>query len=453
MLRKGLLSVAFAVLAAGSTAFADSSLTAASSDPSAAQVFASAPDTTLNLAPFGTEPLYGDDAAAPSATPRAPLMWGLDQLGLAKPLDSLHINIFGYAEAGYLYDFTVPHNYTESRSSPLDFIYFPGAYKNSFVGDQIDLAIQRTIDASKGQFDVGFDVEAFYGRDAVYTHSNGILDNGNKHGDFGPDNDLDLEQAYLDFAIPIGSGLTITAGKFATLMGYETINPTTNALYTHSYEFSYGIPFTQTGVLGAYNITSSLALTAGITRGWNQSTDDNNGAIDFLGQLVWTVNSKLSLTANLSEGPESTDDNGDYWTVPEVIAQLQVSDQLKLAADLLYGDSTALNHFQWFGAAGYASYKVNNYATVNLRAEFYHDGRGVTTGPGVFVGGIYATDINYAEATLGVAITPLPSNQFLSTLTIRPEIRVDTADKPVYDLFNDPQYTQLTAAVDVCWKF
>lgn len=305
--------------------------------------------------------------------------------------------------------------------------------------NQADLQISKTVDTSK--FDFGFMIEGFFGRDAVYTHSNGILDNGNKHGNTSPDEDFDLPQAYLTVNIPVGNGITISAGKFVTLMGIETINPTTNDFYTHAYLFSYAIPFTQTGILAAYKFNNSLSVNAGITRGWNQSTSDNNGAIDFLGQLTWTINDKMSLLANLSEGPQSTGDNSDYWTVPEAIFNWQISDQLKLAVDAVYGDASSIA--QWYGVAGYLTYTLDKYAAINFRAEYYHDGRGFTTG----VGG---SDTNYCEGTLGVAITPTADVPLLQSLTIRPEVRIDTADHSVYD---GTKFTQLTAAMDIFLKF
>jgi hypothetical protein len=458
MVRKGLLSAAIAVLALGSAAMADNSMTTASPTGNEAQVNS---NVLGDMGSASINPVYWDDqtaaptaaaAPAPEAAPAAPqtaIMWGLGEIpGFdAANRDYLHLSITGYVEAGYLYDLTAPRNVSPPRSAPSDFILFPGDYKNQVMLNQLDLAIARTVDGSK--FDIGFDIEAFYGRDAVYTHSNGILDNVNKRGGTSPDDDLDLEQANLTFGIPLGNGLIITAGKFDTLMGYETINPTgtnsntnePNSLYTHSYSFSYGVPLTQTGILAAYKISDAWKATAGITRGWNQSTYDNNSAIDFLGQVVWAPNSKLSVTVNLSEGPQSTDDDSDYWTVPEAIISYQVSDQLSVAADLLYGDASSIA--QWYGAAGYASYTFDKYATLNLRAEFYHDGRGFTTGVGV-------TDTNYIEGTLGVAISPLPDVNLAQSLTVRPEIRLDTADQGVFD---GTKFTQLTADLDVYWKF
>ncbi len=424
-IRKRMVGAAAAVLALTSAAWADDFMSAYSQDG-------------LSVNP--SAPLLAD-----ASTPDKPLMSGLDAIGIGGPMKDLGLNLYGYVEVGYLYDATVPSNLTGPKSFPGDLIFFPGPDKNKVILDQVDLTLERTVDASKGKFDIGFRVEGIFGRDAVFTHSNGILDNSNKDGG-GEDDQLDLEQAYLTFAIPLGTGLTVKAGKFDTLLGFESINPTQNYFFTHSYIFSFGVPFTQTGILGSYNVTDDINVTAGITRGWNQSTSDNNGAIDFLGQAVYTLSSSLSLTGNLSVGPEAFQDNKDYFAVPELIAQYKASDSLNLDADVLYGFANHIS--QWYGIAAYANYTLTKNFALNGRAEFYHDGRGATTGAGT--GG----DVNFWEFTAGVDITPLPDNEYLSSLQLRPEARLDLADQGAFD-FNGTsgQDSQLVLAVDAIWSF
>ena len=436
MVRKGLVGAVAAVLAIGSVAWADDSV--AGNSPAIS--LASDTQVVAPQSQDGTaQPLSADEAAAPA--PRKPLMNALDKVGLAKPLDSIGINIYGFVEAGYLYDATVPHNITPPRTAPGDLIFFPGPYKDQVLLDQLDLNIERVVDASKGKFDVGFHVEGYYGRDAFFTHSNGILDENNKHGG-GQEVSFDMDQAYLTFAVPVGSGLTVKAGKFVTLFGEETINPTNNYLYTHSYEFSYGIPFTQTGILASYNLSDKLSLTGGITRGWNQSSSDNNGAIDFLGEAVYTWSDKLTLTANLAVGPEAFHDNADYFLVPEILGSYKLSDQLTLVGDVLYG--FANNIAQWWGIAGYADYAYSSMFSLNARLEYYHDGNGATTGTG------NGSDVNFWEVTGGVAVTPLPDNEWLRTLVVRPEVRFDWADQGVYDF---SKFNQFSAAVDLIYSY
>ncbi|MDP9172342.1 MAG: porin [Planctomycetota bacterium] len=434
MVRKGLVTAAAAVLALGSAAWADdSNAVSAQSATDAKQV-----TSALVATHTGGQPIMADDAAA---TP-APLMNGLGKTPIGKPLNDAGLNVYGYVEGGYMYDFTVPRDVSPPKTAPSNGILFIGPYKNSPKLDQVDLTIERLVDPTKGKFDVGGRIEGIFGTDATFVHSNGILDNSVKHG-AGGFSQLDLEQAYITVAIPTsnGQGLLLKAGKFVTLMGYESINPTANPLFTHAYSFSYAIPFTQTGVLAQYIFNSNLNVIGGFTRGWNQSTLDNNGAIDFLGQVNYTINDKWSITGNLSVGPEATKDNGDYWFVPEGILTYKMSDQLTLTADTVYGFANALA--QWYGVAAYANYKLNNMFAFNGRGEYYHDGKGFTTGFG-------GTDLNFYEVTAGVAITPLPDNEWFKTLTIRPEVRYDWAEHGVFDT---GKFSQLTAAVDAYWQF
>jgi hypothetical protein len=239
-------------------------------------------------------------------------------------------------------------------------------------------------------------------------------------------------------------------------MGYETIDPTQNSFYTHSYEFSYGKPYTQTGILVEYTFSDPstsnvVTLTGGISRGWNQTIYDNNGDPDGIfqirdvtGTLDWTINLLIGPEGVLPYGPA---DDRDLWVVPEGILSWKASDQFTISGDLLYGDA---NHqqgggalVQWFSGALYLKYQIIPQLAINSRFEYYHDGGGVTTG----VGG---NDINYWEGTAGVAITPLPDSPLFQSLTIRPEVRYDYADEAVFDFAN---FGQLTASMDIYWRF
>jgi len=451
--RKGLAGLAVAMLALGSVA-------------RAADTTSTASDAIV------MHPILADDAAAP-AGPTTLLDAGLDKIGLYKPLNSLGINITGFVDGGWNYDMTVPNRNGEiPRRIQTELIAPDSAHKNSVELNQVALTIERDVDVigklQKGSWDVGFLVEGMYGQDTFYTHSNGLLDNNSfAHGNDGPDNELDLEQCTVSLGIPLGNGLTIIAGKFDTLLGYETIDAPKNPFYTHSYSADFGEPATQTGILANYYLTAdgSLQVTAGATRGWNQSTNDDNGAIDFLGGVSWQVDKKLNVAFNLSVGPQMAADCSHYSTVPELIVKYKISDQLSLGADMIYGYQAQPGdtETQYYGVAAYAAYNVCKYATVNFRGEWYGDEGGATVGYGYAGAPAYPTPLggkppfamatnNYYEATLGVAITPLPDTQYLNTLTIRPEIRYDWSDHGVYDGQKN-KFSEVTAAVDAYFTF
>lgn len=443
-----------------------------------------ADQTAANM--VSLNPVYLDDATPTTSTP---LMYLLEKGSVGKWMDNNKLTVTGFVEGGYFYDASAPKIGVFPKEDAPTLIGFPGAYSNRGLLDQADITFQKTIDSTKS-WDFGFLVEGGYGTDDALIHSYGILDNRaagtefNKFNETAPDssagspqNQIDLVQANVSLLVPLGSGLTIEAGKFVTPLGYETISPLNNPFYTHSYLFTFGIPLTQTGVTGSYTFGklvngNDLTVTAGVTRGWNVSSSDNNGEIDFLGSLSTHLDAagKAGFILNVSEGPQTYDSGGfkgdskNYWTVVEAIPSYQVSDQLKVAVDLLYADfphgsivstnsSGGLDgsSAQWYSACFYAGYKLNNYFTLNGRTEWYRDQGGFSVASGY--------SANYYEATAGVQIHPFPSNDILQWLQFRPEVRYDLSDRPVYNAAHDSaisgtgDYNEFTVAMDAIMQF
>ncbi len=432
----------------------------------------SASDDGLSLRPLlldaATAPATAPDSqpaapAAAPATPSAPLMFLLEQAGIGKPIEDAGFKLSGFVEGGYTASFQhPPGNVIVGR--------FQDSKHERLVLDQADFSIDRSVDygaaAKNHTFDIGGHLDFVYGWDTGAFHSTGIYDNTATYGitekpyyrsRTSPENQADFEQAYLDFALPIGTGMRIRAGKFVTLLGWEYINPTGNALYSHSYLFTYAIPLTQTGIIGEYKLSDDFVVDAGVTRGWSQSIRDNNGAADFLGNVTWTPQEsdflkKCKVVVGLSEGPQATHDNHDYWTVVDLQASYQATGDgvapgsLAFAINGDYGDAPhaiGLTSAQWYGAAGYVTYIANTMISLNGRVEWYDDNNGFTLGTG--------SKLNVYEATFGAAITPFPDNQIASNLVIRPEIRGDYASK---DFFNaGTKKYQVTFGIDAFFKF
>jgi hypothetical protein len=263
-----------------------------------------------------------------------------------------------------------------------------------------------------------------------------------------PINQFDLTQAYVDIVVPVGNGIDVRAGKFVTLFGNETIAPvssvtgsTGNALYSHSFNFGFGIPFTQTGVIASYQLNDQWKVTGGITRGWDQSTNDNNGAVDFLGQVVYTPNKEWTVTVNGSIGPQGFKDNSDYrYAFEAIAAYTPANSRWTFAGDGLFAwqEHGAANGdaARWYGITGYAGYMINDMWTVNGRAEWFRDDGGARTG----------INASLYEVTLGLKITPFPHDKILSNLILRPEVRGDFSNKDAFNGGSDR--SQGTVAMD-----
>lgn len=387
---------------------------------------------------------YADDAAkmtdtaaapAPAAEEpaRRPLMSLLDAAGVGKPLDDIGVNIYGHAEGSYTYNALVP---TDGMNTGRVF----DVDNEEVLLNQLDMTFQRTVDPTKNSPDIGFTVEVIYGSDSRYIHSNGLNFYGSNAPQLDPENQFDLTQAYVDI-VPFQNVL-VRGGKFVTHMGYETINPTTNQFYSHSFSFGYAIPFTQTGGQVYWNATDQLTLMFGVTRGWDQALVDNNDSPDYNGQIKYAFSDKLVAYFNFTVGPQVPDNDVDYSSVVEGIVSYAITDQFTVAGDGVFGwlpDGTAGGDTAfWYGIAAYASYKINDPLTFNLRGEWFNDdddARGLGT--------------TVYEGTAGVTITPFPSDKVLSNLKFRPEIRWDYGDDPIFDGEN----SQFTAAIDAIFMY
>ena len=274
-----------ALLAAG-TLLACAGLVVRAAEPQAANI--PVPASALSL----DRPVYLADTGPADTS----LMGVADKLGVGKPLNDFGLTIGGWVEGGVTYNF---RDVKVNNGRVFDF------ENEDPTLNQLVVYIDKPIDFKKKEFQIGGHVEMMWGADARLIHANGIFDHygvGN-----GPENQFDPTQFYADFFLPVGNGLNIRVGKWVTLFGAETINPTSNVFYSHTYLFGFAIPFTHTGILGTYAFTDSLTLDFGVTRGWEQGFEDNNGcSIDVIGRLNWSIDEKKATKLYLTAigGPE-----------------------------------------------------------------------------------------------------------------------------------------------------
>jgi hypothetical protein len=349
-------------------------------------------------------------------------------------LTNWNINVSGFVEGSYTYNTDVPSD----RLNPGRVF---DVENESPKLNQLDLAIERTITTSPTNWDFGARMEWIYGADARFIHSNGLFDWQGFHE--GPENQFDPVQAYAEGNIPVGNGLTWKAGKFVTLLGYETINPTTNPLYSHSYLFGFAIPFTNTGILANYQFDKQWGATLAVVRGWDQALEDDNNTESYMGEVAYTGD-KLTAYFNFITGPEQFHNDADWRTVLDGTVIYTLSDQITLVGNADYGiephaaadGGTGV----WWGAAAYATYRFSPMFALQGRAEYFddHDGaRGIGT--------------EVEEFTFGVNINPLPNNAWLSSLIFRPEVRYDHASADVFDV--GTKDNQTTLAIDGIYSF
>ncbi|MGE0406214.1 MAG: outer membrane beta-barrel protein [Candidatus Korobacteraceae bacterium] len=112
-------------------------------------------------------------------------------------------------------------------------------------------------------------------------------------------------QAYGTYVFPVGSGLSVDFGKFASALGYEGNYTKDQINYSRAYWFNF-LPFYHFGFRTTYNVNDKLSITNWLVNGANQ-TEDFNGfkSTAFLVNIKPT--SRLSWNINYYAGREQRD--------------------------------------------------------------------------------------------------------------------------------------------------
>lgn len=279
---------------------------------------------------------------------------------------------------------------------------------------------------------LGFGVVLTAGRDAQKNHALGLFRDEEDVFPFEDTPEFDIQEAYASFRLPVGEGLTLKAGKFVTLLGYEVIESPLNLNTSRSLLFVYSIPLTHVGALVSYPVSSRLSLTAGPVVGWDV-LDDNNGRPSWLGQVAATLREDLATSLQWIVGPEQFDSD-HVRAVADLVVNYTGIEGLTLGLNGDYGwedEEASLvaagpggeTDASWWGVAGYAARDWSDRLRTAARFEYFRDADGARTlalGPG--------EDVRLWEATATVQVN------VWGGLFGRLEYRHDQADQPVFDV-------------------
>jgi hypothetical protein len=367
------------------------------------------------------------------------------------------LSIYGWIETGF----------TGNADSPKDNQNFGRLFddrSNEFVMNQAVITAERVLDPKTG-FDWGFKLQFMFGSDARFIHSLGLLDHAMGSRLYQPD----IPEAYLSLHLPLltEGGVDVKVGKFVTLEGAETIDPRTNPFYSHSYIFNFAIPFNHTGALFTVYATKWLNLVAGVTRGVNTSIDDNNNALAFHGGIGLHLNEeKFVVSAATHIGPETPGNNHDLRYLNTITATWKITDKLTSITDLNYTHDEGADASA-YGVAQYLTYAINDQITAKVRGELWRDAQGfyaaqfaephdpmraLSGRPTIDFRTVGGGQTTYGALTIGLDIKPTVSKP-LSSLIIRPEVRVDHSFSDTRPFNDSSDDTIFTAAIDIILGF
>ena len=277
------------------------------------------------------------------------------------------------------------------------------------------LYVEKVADGSKG-FDWGFRGDVMYGVDAANTQAFGSqpgtwdFQNGFDHGIYG----WALPQLYAEFAY---GDLSVKAGHFFTIIGYEVVTAPDNFFYSHAFTMNFNEPFTHTGVLATYKVNDGVTVYGGWTAGWDTGFDDfndgdNSDGSNFLGGVTLQLTDNMSATWALTAGDLGWKGEGYSHSV---VVDYQITEKINYVfqSDLVETNSAPGNHsWSW---NNYLFYTINDTFKAGMRMEWWK-----------------VSSRTMTAFTAGVNIRPTKN------FVIRPEIRWQTGDTDNDEAFFGP---------------
>ena len=128
---------------------------------------------------------------------------------------------------------------------------------------------------------------------------------GNAANELRPEVYRNIFQAYGIYVLPLGTGLTVNFGKWASSLGIEGNFTQDQINYSRSYWFNF-LPFYHMGARLNYQLTKSLALNYWVTNGTQQTEPFNNFKDQLIGVAI-QPNQNFSWTVNYYLGQEHPD--------------------------------------------------------------------------------------------------------------------------------------------------
>jgi Putative beta-barrel porin-2, OmpL-like. bbp2 len=395
--------------------------------------------------------------ASPAASEQPSLLLSKEDRGILDYFRGTTTNVM--VDAYYEYNF----------NDPIGRVNALRAYdvlSNAFSLNQAAVVFEHAADVAAGQR-WGTRLDLQFGQATASSQ-------GSPSNEHRPDIYRNIFQAYGTYIVPVGSGLTVDFGKWASSLGYEGNYTKDQMNYSRSYWFDF-LPFYHMGFRMKYQVNDKLALNYWIVNGTNQ-TEPTNGFKDEMFGFVLTPTKQITWTTNYYFGQENPDSVGTTNcppvpvqpglcftpVVPAPKGKLHIFDSeanwvvspkwtLALEGDYVIermwattanGENSAPAH-TW-GGAGYVQYQLSPKGFLAARGEYLAD-RGA-----FFTGGLFS---NVTEALKEFTVTY--GYNVADGLQVKTEYRYDWSNAPVFLTSTQNVYSkdQSTATLGLIWWF
>lgn len=382
--------------------------------------------------------------AAPSSAPATS----------ATPADVASSGVFSGTTVNAYFDGYYGYNFNRPLGR-INLLRANDVLSNNFSLNQAGIVIERTPDASPSKR-LGYRLDLMFGQNTETLQ-------GGSQNESRPQVYRNVFQAYGTVVAPLGKGLTVDFGKFASALGAESNYAKDQINFSRSYYFNY-LPFYHMGVRATYAFNDRVTFQYWLVNGANQ-TEDFNGlksnaflfTVKPVKNVTWQANyyvgeegrdsqplynpalPTLATQPGLSAIPVLPRPNGkehvfDSYVTWNVTPKLTLLGEGDYVVNRNYSTSSP-GHVT--GGAAYVKYQLTNAWALAQRFEYLSD-RG-----GLFTGTTQALKDSTTTATY----------QFADGFQFRAEYRRDWSNRPFF-LKDNPgllKRNQDTATLAVLW--
>jgi hypothetical protein len=272
----------------------------------------------------------------------------------------------GFVDVGYLGDFNDPDNHLfRSRGTAFHVDEWDLNMAGAYVKRKPS-ALSRW--GTELLLQGGRDSEAF-GFSATAPN----LDGADQLGHLG--------LANVSYLAPVGSGLTVQAGIFGSLIGYDSLYAKDNFNYTRSWGADF-TPYLMMGVNASYPVNDKAAVTLFVVNGYwhlaNANSVPSSGA-----QLAYTLTPRVTVKETALVGPHQADTSLDRWRVlSDTIVERKgerVTAALEYQASTERRDLPRESRVWWMSAQSPLQWHVRGAWSLSFRPEVAWDSDGVWT--------------------------------------------------------------------------
>ncbi|MEP6948292.1 MAG: outer membrane beta-barrel protein [Ginsengibacter sp.] len=307
--------------------------------------------------------------------------------------------ITGSVDFYYRYNFNDPksggtNNYTSFTNS-----------QNSFELGMASIRADHSFGKASATIDLGF------GRRAEeFSYNDGEL-GANKNGFLTL---ASVKQAYLSYAI--SDKFKLTAGKWATHIGYEVLDAYLNRNYSMDYMFSYG-PFSHTGIKADIGLGKKSALMLGVANTSDQVSTTASRKYAIAQFSTGSSNDKVKAYINYqgSYGGSFSVTQFDLVLTAAITSKFSIG----YNGTVQWGPDSLSNTNSWWGSAVYLNVDPTSAFGITLRAEYF-DNKKAIVGAGTPI---------YGASVFDVTLSP---NFKVGNLTIIPELRLDAGNTEIF---------------------